>query len=525
MTRLDVILTPLKPPTKSNISSEAVNSSLYYLHVASDADEDVLRSIELENGQQQHDGHISGLPSETVSRLNDFHRKPVGGTAAAEPAPPAPPPHRELSQNTVIPRKPTTAVPDDAVSPTIISNPYSQAVEDRNQAPGCYHHGPPPGRNDGSNLYTIPRRPVSISDDPLSAAAPPGSIPSIQAPTQADYSYNYGRGRPRVNTENEYPSQERRTSPQLTEKEPSSSFRITVIRRDPASGHQWNVGTLSSFDEDKGSIHVEITNPGYGKFLNNEPFSMAAVRQNLPAAGQTENATAEAIKAMMRGAPRNDEPDGVFHREVVPIRHNPSAVGFHKRSGSADSRIADMANSKGSRGYYQFTSPWNGTCAFVASINGLGIKCKHIIPGPAMTGPHDNNNAEVTVSEIRFNMPFPLDQHFRSPLLSVWGEKGGKRGALAQMITSNIQKVQQARTRAGSESNPMRPPSASSSEDLTADEDRLDLSLAREPGGGGMSGRSAKLGKLIIEDEGIKMLDLVVAASMGVWWRSCHKSF
>lgn len=519
-----MILTPLKPPTKSNISSEAVNASLYYLHVASEADEDVLRSMgsenELQLQQSPHDGHMSGLPTETVSRLNDFHRKPVGG--AAESQPPPPPPHRELPPSSpVIPRKPTAAA-DESGSPTI---PYPHG-EDRIQMPGYNHQGPPPpGRNEDPNHFTIPRRPAP-------SGAAPGPSPTIHAPAQADYSHNYSREeRPRINTENEYPAQEWRQSLHATEKVPSpvtpthksSSFKITIIRRDPASGHQWNVGTMSSLD-DKGSIHVEITNPGYGKFLNNESFSLAAVGQNLPAAGHVENAAAEAIKAMMHSAPRNDEPDTVFRREVVPVKHN-QPQSNHQRSGSADSRIADMANPKASRGYYSFTSPWNGNCAFVASINGLGIKCKHTIPGPSMSGPQEsNNNAEVTVSELRFNIPFPLDQHFRSPLLSVWGEKGGKRGALAQMITSNIQKVQQARTRARSESNPIRPPSGSSSEDLTADEDRLDLSLAREPGGGGMSGRSAKLGKLIIEDEGIKMIDLVVAASMGVWWRSCHRT-
>ncbi|OAX78015.1 hypothetical protein ACJ72_07680, partial [Emergomyces africanus] len=47
---------------------------------------------------------------------------------------------------------------------------------------------------------------------------------------------------------------------------------------------------------------------------------------------------------------------------------------------------------------------------------------------------------------------------------------------------------------------------------------RLDLSLGRERAGGGTFGKSAKLGKLIVEDEGLKMLDLVVAACMGVWW-------
>lgn len=59
--------------------------------------------------------------------------------------------------------------------------------------------------------------------------------------------------------------------------------------------------------------------------------------------------------------------------------------------------------------------------------------------------------------------------------------------------------------------------------DADSDEDRLDLSLARELAGGGLRGKSAKLGKLVIEDEGIKMLDLVVAACMAVWWRGYYR--
>lgn len=52
------------------------------------------------------------------------------------------------------------------------------------------------------------------------------------------------------------------------------------------------------------------------------------------------------------------------------------------------------------------------------------------------------------------------------------------------------------------------------------DADRLDLSLGQEKAGGGSRGKKAKLGKLIIEDEGLKMLDLIVAANMGIWWRA-----
>jgi hypothetical protein len=50
------------------------------------------------------------------------------------------------------------------------------------------------------------------------------------------------------------------------------------------------------------------------------------------------------------------------------------------------------------------------------------------------------------------------------------------------------------------------------------EEDRLDLSIGQEKAGGGNRGKRVKLGKLIILDEGFKMLDLVVAANMGIWW-------
>jgi hypothetical protein len=57
------------------------------------------------------------------------------------------------------------------------------------------------------------------------------------------------------------------------------------------------------------------------------------------------------------------------------------------------------------------------------------------------------------------------------------------------------------------------------SESESGDDGHLDLRLGREKAGGGRKGTNAKLGKLIIEDEGLKMCDLVVAASMGVWWQ------
>ena len=51
----------------------------------------------------------------------------------------------------------------------------------------------------------------------------------------------------------------------------------------------------------------------------------------------------------------------------------------------------------------------------------------------------------------------------------------------------------------------------------------MDLSLGQEYAGGGFGGKQAKLGKLIIEDEGMKMLDLLVAANISLWWRAYEK--
>ena len=48
-------------------------------------------------------------------------------------------------------------------------------------------------------------------------------------------------------------------------------------------------------------------------------------------------------------------------------------------------------------------------------------------------------------------------------------------------------------------------------------DDRADLSLGQERAGGGSGGKNAKLGKLVVEREGLHMLDLTVAANMAVF--------
>ena len=49
---------------------------------------------------------------------------------------------------------------------------------------------------------------------------------------------------------------------------------------------------------------------------------------------------------------------------------------------------------------------------------------------------------------------------------------------------------------------------------------RLDLSLGQEALGGGFRGQQAKLGKLLVFADGNRMLDLVVAANIAMFWRA-----
>ncbi|KAJ5976146.1 hypothetical protein N7481_009853 [Penicillium waksmanii] len=195
------------------------------------------------------------------------------------------------------------------------------------------------------------------------------------------------------------------------------------------------------------------------------------------------------------------------------------------------------------------------------------------IPAPGESDP----NPAVTVAELRFNTPFQAaniryqanqaHHHNQSPASHISShpqnpndfpqdpEATSKRASLSQLLNPNNYSRQRAYSGPNSASptdsqranfNPSglirktslrasrfarqnqfghshrRRSTSTSSGGADSDEDRMDLSLARELAGGGLRGKSAKLGKLVIEDEGFKMLDLVVAACMAVWWRGYY---
>ena len=326
----------------------------------------------------------------------------------------------------------------------------------------------------------------------------------------------------------------------LTEytKGPSSkalSLSITLIRRDPASGEQWNVGRIlsslasdglapSALDPDirdlQDGILIELETPGYQKFCksrlcmdNNVATSVYTMQRNevlAPNEAQVENFCRILRPGRSKGVPNSPSPRrNEFGSSLdTSFATRPSMESSRSRSQSSNPPLLDE---RSSMGYYSFLSPWHSNCSFATSATGKSIKCKHILPPGLRDRP---NNASLDpigslISELRLNLPnsnvFKLKpQEHKRPTLSKFSRSAG--------FYSNSQL-------------PSRPQSGLSTSQTTNDDasseenERMDLSLGQERAGGGFGGKKAKLGKLILEPEGFKMLDLLVAVNMAIWWK------
>ncbi|KAJ5777938.1 hypothetical protein N7520_001184 [Penicillium odoratum] len=609
----DIFLSPVKPPTKSSVSAEAINASLFYLHVATPEDDALLQEVEREREKEaqrrREELEAAGLddPSQReFARLNNPRRKPVGRAEAdpdTAPAlapdiivapsgnyPPALPPRRPAPMPQVSAENISfSGTPVTNASPGLSYDPVKTPLEPGAQSPISRRPltrlrptEAPFGSQAGNEAQRMENR--------WSAFVGQDSGPGSEMGKERHETYAAGRHsldayrpplpprspqhrtRSPLRSPEQSPSRQKRAPRQPLNN--NAGFRLTLIRRDPASGTQWNVATISTPHMDHNAIDIDITTPGYNRFAgSNEPMSLASLAANLPAgfirtAGSSippqlhanQPSELQQQKQQPQSGPRK------FHRQLC--------VSKSLEDPSASSEFGN-GHDKLKSGYYVFNSPWNGTCTFASSVNGRSLKCKHMIPGPSSPQPGENDpNPAVTVAEIRFNTPFQAaNLHYhaapRSHTSNQYSptstydpsnpETHSKRTSLSQFLNPNNYArprahsgpnapvssntpdsqrqpfdpaailrrtslragkfAQQQTNRFGHQHFHRRSTSTSSGD---SDEDRLDFSLARELAGGGMRGKSAKLGKLIIEDEGIKMLDLVVSACMAVWWRGYY---
>ncbi|KPM37249.1 hypothetical protein AK830_g9335 [Neonectria ditissima] len=533
----DVILSPFKPQLKI-VSSEDVASCLYYIHLEQP-------SSDLSGPTPPRDDGFRSSSDEGSSR--NIPRKPLPGSAKPMPSSNRdqflPVPSNE-NQDPMRRRGHTINSTYDTARSTLPShdqdprlsldgrpveqNPQSSPLRRQNTI-SRKPHGP---RNIGPRAM---RSPTPLTDKPLPAFPEPhvelddGDRVPFQTPNPKRGSYTTRSPSPRKQGDFAF------TNP----------FTLALIRRDPSTGNQWNVGHVSSYqsetpqpDHDESGpflpnvppvaqaqtpaanppINIQIETLGYGRF------------RNMPARRSFDIGPGDGIPAEER-VPHNE--GAVLSRQVVMGYAKSWSTNFrekwnepreHSRHGSVTSvnsvasgeLLPEPQTALGQPGPgmrprgYVFTSPWNGRCEFRTGTTGRSLRCYHILRDdkPALNAlveqgvPVQQLGGNMALSELRFNLPSA--ELFKSP--------EGREEVKAQLQGHFNKLLQKLDGRNDSdEDDGMVSP--------------FDVNLGKEKAGGGNRGKRAKMGKLIIYPDGMKMLDLVVAANMGLWWRAWEKSF
>lgn len=478
-------------------------SSLYFLHYQSPDDETLLQpGPQLDNAVSPilEDAPASlprkPLPQEQSKRMSPAalgraERKPLPALSAAamtamsqqqdddpESRPPLPP------------RTPTASLTDEINSLSIDHVP--QAEQSKSECPPAPPiHRRPLGPRAPQSASSVHRKAVPSGDTTIASVEP---------------------------ARNSYPPSASRSTTNAFPLVPGTikGFSVTVIRRDPTSGLQWNIGEITSRPSQTDSnttLSIEISTPGYGQFCGHRatvPLLGAEVTDSLP------NTSTTFHREVQMSNISGNFWDQIRARSGSDLgsRSTPSSLPQSQTRASMDATrsmhpLPQPVSIKPKPKGYVFTSPWSGRCEFITGTSGRSLKCKHTLPNFAASSSPEK---PVVVSELRFNIP----------TAEIFGATPKTFGLDTNAAMKKFKpKMREIRDRFVGRDEAFRSDDdeeSSDAEDEDETDGKLDLSLGQEKAGGGNRGKRAKLGKLIIHDEGLKMLDLVVAANMGVWW-------
>ncbi|KAH6677807.1 hypothetical protein F5X68DRAFT_36370 [Plectosphaerella plurivora] len=585
----DVILSTSKPQLK-NVTAHDVANSLYYIHLElpgeKQASSPVSHGLEsprssFESGRSEN--RIKRKPLPATSRLQSSTsptRPPPPPPAAAATQPLTPPPAyddlpapRPQSQSHPLPQVPQQLPPpppphDPQTVPARPSPDPKRWTGDGGRTWYSVEDGPDMTRS--SQLSRSPqdqRRPVPDSQrfstptspsrdgplPPLPTRPSEREPPAPQLPPRPSYSNNSPPRQTRAERPTQAQSRPRSRSPSPIKYHNTTAvpYVLHIIRRDANTGHQWNVGSISSsqlehaLDEDyaytsfdpaglansdarrkttspQPEINVMLETSGYAKFRG-MPSRRSVDDATRRALGNGPGATSQ---TSLGDAASVRHGEAGFSRRVVmtytksftsnlrekfaattlkPEEIRPGPPSSHRHSRQLSNVSANSADSAASHsddaarpivtspGHglrpkgYMFLSPWDGACHFRTGNGGRSLKMRHTLPSPGPGHPAPS----AVASELRFNLPGHELFH------------KGKDEAMARKaeLSGHIGKL------------------------IRGDDWADDSQLGKEKAGGGNRGKRAKLGKLIIYPEGMKMLDLCVAANLGVWWGTYEKTF
>jgi hypothetical protein len=611
--RVDIILSTFRPQ-KKNVTSEDITTSLYYVHL--DAPQDGL----LAAPQLSEDAASPRSSSESGRSM--IPRKPLPTSAKTLGS------ESTAGGNSVVPAAP--AVPlSSMLQRTALENSAPSSGSERQPLAGSeidgYRENPmfQNRRSGGPSAVSdvaprlapmaavIPRKPLGpATPEALRSTSNNGLDTTTRTTSQRSPATSAEQNAPNAHPPDQATCvtappatlQLGRTAPpsKLGARPSSVAFSLTVIRRDPTSGAQCNVGKITSFqtnvptpetadptlDPDNmggllaytQKVSIRLETSGYAKYrdmpskadvdayrpTSGHSFSQQVMQRPQPASGvggkgpvpgsgwrpveegfsrQVVMSYGAGWKSNFKKAfQRREHPGSSVHATGAQPEDSAAPNSFHTRHGSA-STIGSIDSADGRHSPtlithpgpglkpkgYVFLSPWDGRCEFRTSADGRSLRCRHVLdPASAGIDPREvaqnirdaqamgrSRGDELSsvlagakpVSELRFSLP-----HGAAHRTS---ERDGasKGGRLDANPLSGLSKLLYHRSRSSDEDSDEENGFGNDDNDIP-----MGLRLGKEDAGGGSRGKRAKLGKLIIHDEGLKMLDLVVAANVGVWW-------
>ncbi|KAM0513187.1 hypothetical protein ACHAPE_008033 [Trichoderma viride] len=528
----DVILSTFKPQVK-NVTGGDVASSLYYIHLE-------LPTLDIAGPEPLRD-EAQGRSSEDSSATRTIARKPVPG-AIPSLAP-------EISiQGDQLQLQQTRSHHDNAAlrPPGDIGMPAG--LQERDPAPPL----PPRRRFEDSGLgysdssfetnpYERPQLDVPPRRKPVGprqmSGVPQGRV-SMDETSQRSRVQTRGRADTTGNTR-----QSRSLSPAKNNGHSTPPFTLSLIRRDPGTGDQWNVGKISSYETDPLAaqapmylsasasephppqhppIDIQIETAGYARFRAGTQVALPpppSVIDFMPEPRSNGSRTFSRQVSMSYSKSFGSTVRSTFHKLEQMARKKAQAHNRNESEASvashssgeytAESPTTARPDKMKPRGY-TFASPWNGKCVFRTGKDGRSLVCDHILHEGELGGYNplvpDSSAARGTptvVSELRYSLPgsefFPSSEVPK-------GDINAKLGHFSKMVKSAVDRGY------GDEDE----------DDVVSP---FDVNVGGERAGGGNRGNRAKLSKLIIYHDGMKMLDLLVAANMGLWWRTWEKSY
>ena len=566
-------------PLQKGVTASDVENCLYYVHLDAPEDEKLLGSSFSQDPSsvglsEEVDGedNVSG-GTEAVKRkpltptrrlasshkigllsdVNDHYQPPLydhhHGSPPQDPCPRPPlhnpkyqPPSHDPShqpylqhlnyepshENHRVGRKPAPA----AVRSGAVGGTSSQSVNSLN--------GPRPMQ---SRFYTTDGR-LQLTDTSHTVAnlsqqyeqpslGPPG-LPPRAGRLGADYSTDYAPGDVEVESSAKvlrFRRDRKFSAQEDCKRDDRRDMSLTLIRR--YDGLQSNVGKISCSGARRNippdtvtaikspwkssvEIFIQIFAPGYRRFPGPEPevslkplsFRESTIPRQPPttSGGSPSTFRVEHDKGFRRQlrtvstrnrsfAPKESTQAYTRPQSSSDIRRSSEQANGSMQVGGLSPSSRPNTIRSSSKGYI-FESPWLGICEFHTGIAGRSLKCTH-----TSRAANNVSMSSVSVSELRFNLPSSSALGPPRTQLSTDSSKSSKRSSFF------------SHQRAKSAFEVSNRSSHGSKIEL---EERMDLSLAKERAGGGFGGKHAKLGKLIVEHEGLKMLDLVVAANIAL---------